>query len=350
MNGARYWKQRIPLILLHLFCILGLSLFLLVNGNSIDSILFIGLVWILILFCYLLKTYWNRKTQQDRLLCLAEQLKEPYLLSEVMEKPKQAEDQIYYQLLKMANKSMLETIGEIKRERADYKEYIEQWIHEIKTPIAVMKLICENHRSPITKNLLVELEKTTRFTEQALYYARMEHTEKDYSVREISLFSVVHQAIAENKYLLLQHQVCIELQETSQTVFSDEKWLCFILNQLLVNAVKYCTTQPILKIFTQQNTNQIILCIQDNGIGIPAEDLPRIFEKGFTGKNGRDTAQDATGIGLYLCKRLCEKLGIGIFAASSNQGTTMQISFYLNDFIHQIKDPNIEIKYTKPNI
>lgn len=340
MNGALYWKQRIPLILFHLFGIVGLSLFLLVNGNSIDSILFIGFVWILILFCYLLKIYWNRKTQQNHLLSLAEQLKEHYLLSEVIEKPTQAEDQIYYQLLKMANKSMLETIGEIKRERADYKEYIEQWIHEIKTPIAVMKLICENHRFPITQTLLVELEKTTRFTEQTLYYARMEHTEKDYSVREIPLFSVVHQAIAENKYLLLQHQVRIDLQETSQTVFSDEKWLCFILNQILVNAVKYSAKQPILKIFAEQNINQVILCIQDNGIGIHAEDLPRIFEKGFTGKNGRETDPNATGIGLYLCKRLCDKIGIGICAESSACGTTMRLTFYLNDFIHHIHKGN----------
>ena len=99
----------------------------------------------------------------------------------------QAEDQVYYQLLKMAGKSMLEQIGEIERERLEYKEYIEQWIHEIKTPITAMKLLCENHRMDWTKELLLELEKTNRFTEQALYYARSEHTEKDYSVREMAL-------------------------------------------------------------------------------------------------------------------------------------------------------------------
>ena len=116
---------------------------------------------------------------------------------------------------------MLEQISAVKRERTEYKDQIEQWVHEIKTPITAMKLLCENHRSDFTKELLVELEKTNRFTEQALYCARSEHTEKDYSVREIRLFDVVHQAIAENKYLLLQNSVNIELQETDDVVYSD---------------------------------------------------------------------------------------------------------------------------------
>lgn len=95
----------------------------------------------------------------EKLLDMAEQLSERYLISEVMELPEQAEDQVYYQLLKMAGKSMLEQIGEVERERLEYKEYIEQWIHEIKTPITAMKLLCENHRTDWTKELLLELEK-----------------------------------------------------------------------------------------------------------------------------------------------------------------------------------------------
>jgi signal transduction histidine kinase len=244
---------------------------------------------------------------------------------------------VYYQLLKMAVKSMLEQIGEVKRERTEYKEYVEQWVHEVKTPITAMKLLCENHRSEWTKDLLVELEKTNCFTEQALYYARSEHTEKDYSVREMRLFDVVHQAIAENKYLLLQNSVSIELQETDDTVYSDEKWICFILNQLIVNAVKYRTAQPILKFYTERQNNQVVLYVQDNGIGIDAGDLPRIFEKGFTGKNGRETGQNATGIGLYLCKRLCDKLDIGISAVSASGGTTIRLSFLMNDFIQRVQ-------------
>ena len=272
----------------------------------------------------------------DTLLILSEQLSERYLISEVMEPPEQAEDQVYYRLLKMAGKSMLEQISEIRRERMEYKEYIEQWIHEIKTPITAMKLLCENHRSDLTKELLLELEKTNRFTEQALYFARSEHTEKDYSIRKICLSDVIHQAIADNKYMLLQNHIRIELENTDYIVFSDDKWVRFILNQLIVNAVKYRTSQPVLNFCCRQRKDQIMLNVVDNGIGIPACDLPRIFEKGFTGKNGR-TTQNSTGIGLYLCKRLCDKLGISISAESTETGTTIRLTFHINHLIHEVQ-------------
>lgn len=337
MNGKLYWKQQLPCLLLNFSCMIGLTIFLRITGNSLDCIVLILMIWLVILALFFTKRYYNRKVQLDRLLKLAEQMEERYLISEVMEKPERADDQVYCRLLKMAGKSMLEQIGEVKRERTEYKEYVEQWVHEIKTPITAMKLLCENHRSEWAKDLLVELEKTNCFTEQALYYARSEHTEKDYSVREVRLFDVVHQAIAENKYLLLQNSVSIELQETDDTVYSDEKWICFILNQLIVNAVKYRTAQPILKFYTERQNNQVVLCVQDNGIGIDAGDLPRIFEKGFTGKNGRETGQNATGIGLYLCKRLCDKLDIGISAVSASGGTTIRLSFLMNDFIQRVQ-------------
>ena len=336
MNRRRYWKNRIPFLLTNLVCMAALTVFLLVCGNSISAVLLILVVWAVVLLTGLFLTYWKRKRQMQKLLDIAGQLSERYLISEVMELPEQAEDQVYYQLLKMAGKSMLEQIGEVRRERLEYKEYIEQWIHEIKTPITAMKLLCENHRTVWTKELLQELEKTNRFTEQALYYARSEHTEKDYSVREMSLSQVVHQAIADNKYLLLQSGVRLEVEEMEDTVYSDEKWVRFILNQLIANAVKYRSGQPVLRISARRQQDQVVLVVEDNGIGISPADLPRVFEKGFTGQNGR-MVQQSTGIGLYLCKRLCNKLDIGITAESSGQGTAIFLAFHINCFIHEVQ-------------
>ncbi len=336
MNSRRYWKNRIPFLLTNLICMVALIVFLLVCGNSISVVLLILVVWAVVLLSGLFLTYWKRKQQMQKLLDIAGQLSERYLISEVMELPEQAEDQVYYQLLKMAGKSMLEQIGEVRRERLEYKEYIEQWIHEIKTPITAMKLLCENHRTDWTKELLLELEKTNRFTEQALYYARSEHTEKDYSVREMSLSQVVHQAIADNKYLLLQSGVRLEVEEMADTVYSDEKWVRFILNQLIANVVKYRSGQPVLRFSTRRQQDQVILVVEDNGIGISPADLPRVFEKGFTGQNGR-MVQQSTGIGLYLCKRLCDKLGIGIAAESSGQGTAISLAFHINCLIHEVQ-------------
>ena len=332
MNRRQYWKNRVSFLLTNLICMVALTIFLLVCGNSISAVLLILAVWALILLAGLFLTYWKRSRQMRQLLDMAGQLSERYLISEVMELPEQAEDQVYYRLLKMAGKSMLEQIGEVQRERQEYKEYIEQWIHEVKTPITAIKLICENNRCSFTRELLAELENINRFTEQALYYASSEHTEKDYSVREISLSDVVHGAIADNKYLLRQNNVAVTVEDVEYSIYSDDKWLRFILDQLISNAVKYRTDQPVLHFFAVKKIDSVILSVSDNGIGIPQGDLPRIFEKGFTGQNGR-TIHSSTGIGLYLCGRLCDKLGIGISASSEGKGTTISLSFHINDFV-----------------
>ena len=338
MSGKLYLKNHLPVILLNLLGILALSLFLLATGNTIQMVLFILADWLLVLALYLTAGYIYQKKRLEKLLEMARQLKERYLLPEVMPAPDQAEEQVYYQLLKMAGKSMLERISEVERERGEYRAYIEQWVHEVKTPITALKLLCENNRSPFSRDVLVELENINRCAEQALYYARSEHTEKDYSIREMNLADVVHGAIADNKYLLRQCDMVITVDNLELVVYADDKWVRFILNQIISNAVKYHSPQqPTLHIFAERLGDQVLLSIADNGIGIPESDLPRIFEKGFTGQNGR-TIRSSTGIGLYLCKRLGDKLGIGLSASSAGSGgTTITLSFHINDFIAEVQ-------------
>lgn len=124
----------------------------------------------------------------------------------------------------------------------------------------------------------------------------------------------------------------IQIDDIETKVYTDEKWVRFILNQIIGNAIKYHAEQPILHFGATKTDDKIVLSISDNGIGIPKSDLPCIFEKGFTGQNGR-TGKNSTGIGLYLCKRLCDKLGIGLTAYSENRGTTISLIFQMNDFI-----------------
>ena len=142
MNRKLYWKQKLPIMFLNLLCMIGLTIFLHVTGNSFDSIFLVLLIWIVILTVHLGISYYSRKVQLEKLLQLAEQLEERYLLSEVMEKPERADDQVHYRILKLTGKSMLEQVAEVRRERTQYKEYVEQWVHEIKTPITAMKLLC----------------------------------------------------------------------------------------------------------------------------------------------------------------------------------------------------------------
>lgn len=336
MSQKQYLKNQIPAVFANLMGMLALALFLLANGNSMHTVLFIFIVWLIILISYLSVTYYMRKKYMNTLLDMTEQLQERYLIPEIMTIPDRADDQVFYQIMKMTEKSMLEKIGEIQSERKEYKEYIEQWIHEAKTPITAMKLLCENNRSSFARDILTELEQINQYTEQALYYARSEHTEKDYSVREINLCDVVHSAIADNKYLLRQSNMAITIDELECMVYTDDKWVRFILNQIIGNAVKYRTGQPALHFSMVKSNDKIVLSVSDNGMGIPQSDLPRIFEKGFTGQNGR-TGKNSTGIGLYLCRRLCDKLGIGLTAHSENKGTTIALSFQINDFVSGVQ-------------
>ena len=169
MSGKLYLKNHLPVILLNLLGILALSLFLLATGNTIQMVLFILADWLLVLALYLTAGYIYQKKRLEKLLEMAGQLKERYLLPEVMPAPDQAEEQVYYQLLKLAGKSMLERIGEVERERGEYRTYIEQWVHEVKTPITALKLLCENNRSPFSREVLAELENINRCAEQARY-------------------------------------------------------------------------------------------------------------------------------------------------------------------------------------
>lgn len=332
MSSKQYLKNQLHVILLNLLGVFALALFLMAIGTSIQAIFLITLVWMIVVFCYLTISCFSRKRHLNKLLAMIDQLEEKYLLPEAIDMPERADEQVFYQILKMTEKSMLEKIGEIQRERQEYKEYIEQWVHEVKTPITAMKLMCENHRSEFTRELLVEIESVHRFTEQALYYARSEHTEKDYSIKETLLSDVIHDAIADSKYLLRKNHVVVEVEDAGESACIDDKWVRFILNQMISNAVKYRSQQPVLRFYTAQQKNHVILSVEDNGIGIPESDLSRIFEKGFTGQNGR-AVHSSTGIGLYLCKRLCDKLGIGLNVCSSEKGTTVSLIFSINDFV-----------------
>ena len=336
MSGKQYLKNQLPVILVNLLGLLALALFLSAVGTSIPAVFLIALVWLAVVFCYMTSSCLIRKKYFEKLLDMEEQLEEKYLLPEVMSVPERAGDQVFYQILKMAEKSMLEKIGEVQRERQEYKEYIERWIHEVKTPITAMKLICENNRSEFTRELLVELENINRFTEQALYYARSEHTEKDYTIREIRLSDVIHDAIADSKYLLRKNHVAVKVEDDGKIAYMDDKWVRFILNQIISNAVKYRTEQPELRFSTKRENNQVILSVEDNGVGIAQSDLPRVFEKGFTGQNGRNV-HSSTGIGLYLCKRLCDKLGIGLSVCSQGKGTKVFLAFPINDFVAAVQ-------------
>ena len=183
---------------------------------------------------------------------------------------------------------MLENVNNYKHLTEEYKEYIELWIHEIKIPIATSKLIIENNKNEITKSIDEELDEIENYTEQALFYARSNTVNKDYVVTKSNLKEIVNEAILKSKRALLSNKISIELNDLEKEVFTDSKWATFIINQIIQNSIKYSKKEDKkIQLYAKSNNENIILYIKDNGIGIKKGEITRVFEKGFTGENGR---------------------------------------------------------------
>lgn len=322
MNIKEYLKNRIGVISLNGISMIALSIFLFSVGNAFNVIKIIVIVWGTVLAVYLMLEYRDINKIFKDVNKYIENIDKKYLLSEVVDSPKYIEAVPYYEMLKMSSKSMREEINTIKEQRKDYKEYIEKWIHEVKTPISAIKLLEENNKTSTSRLVLQQLEEIDSYVEQALFYARSEDVEKDYLVKEISLEKCINRVITRNKQVLIINNIDIEIRDVDKNVYSDSKWLEFIINQVIGNAIKYRNSKKaIIKIYANEIENGVELNIHDNGIGIPGNEVSRVFDKGFTGNKGR-LNNKSTGIGLYLCKNLCDKLGLLISIKSEKDKYT----------------------------
>ena len=197
------------------------------------------------------------------------------------------------------------------RQQSEMKDYYAKWVHQIKTPIAAMRMILQEEDTQTNLDLRAELFRVEQYVEMVLSYIRLESSESDFVFRTCRLDDVIRQAIHKYASQFIRKKLRLVYEPTDVEVLTDEKWLLFILEQLLSNAVKYTQTGTI----TIEVSDDKRLMVRDTGIGIAAEDLPRIFEKGFTGYNGRNDKK-ATGLGLNLCRKTADKLGIRIAAES----------------------------------
>lgn len=271
--------------------------------------------------------YARKRDYYTRLLRSLDALDRKSLLCEVIDEPDFLEGRILYQALKACNKSMNDEIALYRRQEEEYREYIEAWTHEVKTPLAAAKLTLENEPSAAAASVSDDLRRIEDDLEQALFYARSSSVEKDYLIRPVSLRELVNAAVRHNAKDMIANRISLTLGYLDPVVLTDVKWTNFILSQILVNAVKYHSAAPSIRLYAKREKNSVSLFIEDNGIGIRPADLPRVFERGFTGETGRSYTK-ATGLGLYLCKRLCDKIGLGISLESTQGvGTTARLIF-----------------------
>ncbi|MCD8376693.1 MAG: sensor histidine kinase [Oscillospiraceae bacterium] len=205
------------------------------------------------------------------------------------------------------------------RQRMDYYSI---WAHQIKTPIAAMHLLLQGQDGEVSRRLGVELNRIESYADMVMTYLRLDGDSTDYVFQQRDLDKILKGAVRRFSGEFIARKISLFYEPLNQTILTDEKWLSFVIEQILSNALKY-TPSGSISIYMEPPQ---VLCIQDTGIGIASEDLPRIFEQGFTGCNGR-TDKKASGIGLYLCKRICDDLGCQISAASQpGEGTVIRLN------------------------
>ena len=213
----------------------------------------------------------------------------------------------------------------------DMTEYYTVWAHQIKTPIAAMRLALQNEDSPLSRRLTGEVGRVEQYVQMALTYLRLGSDSSDYVIRPCALDDIVRPAVRRFAGEFIQRKIQLIYQPLNCTVVTDEKWLGFVIEQVLSNALKY-TPQGSVTICMEPGD---VLCIRDTGIGIAPEDLPRIFEKGYTGYNGR-SHRKASGLGLYLCREILSRLGHGISAESQvDCGTAIRIDLRQKKAVHE---------------
>ena len=336
MKFTKYIKDKIYYILTFSIYIILISIYLKAMETEIPAIIIVIAISTIFFCAGFIISYLKSNKYLKDIDKMMDNLTEKYLITEIMPKPSRAERLAYYRILKKANKSMLENISIIKQQQKDYKEYIESWVHEIKIPITSVKLLCENNKSDITTKIDEEIEEINNFVEQALFYARMDQVSNDFMIKNINLNNVIKNVLARNKKIMIQNNMKVELNNVNTNCYTDEKWLEFIINQIIQNAIKYRKEKNANIIITiSENKENVILNIKDNGIGIKTSEIDRIFDKGFTGTNGRNQKK-STGIGLYLCKRLCQEIGMEIKANSKeNEFTEIKIIIPRNKKINE---------------
>ena len=339
MKLIKYLLDKIPQIIIS---IIGFTITIfMLNAFKVESTLKIAITIIFFIVCTfnIGIDYFRKYKFYQSLSNTLDVLDKKYLILEMINKPNFYEGEIFYQTLYDINKSMIENVKEYNLSITDFKEYVEMWIHEVKIPISSLTLLIHNNQEKIDKRYVEQIRKLDNYIDQILYYVRSENAEKDYIIKEKSLQEIIKNVALKNKDDLLASKVKLDVNVNNIKVLTDAKWLEFILNQIINNSIKYKrnNVESYIKIIAKEDKEKTYLSIYDNGIGISKKDIPRVFEKSFTGENGRITAK-STGMGLYIVKKLCDKLGHKInIESKKKEYTKITIIFYKNDF-YKIKD------------
>lgn len=312
-----YLRQKRRALLFFMGCGFVLLLSFLLYGLPLEAVLYplglcllLGIVLLLTEFVRVKQTHRKMEELQGTAYELLNNLPESRSISETD-----------YQRLVYRLRGELETVAKEDSDRyLEALDYYTVWVHQIKTPIAAMKLRLQREDSPLSRELQGELFRVEQYADMVMAYLRLEESEGDYVFRTVELDGLLRACIRRFSGEFIAKHLSLSYEPTNKSLITDEKWLSFVVEQLLSNAVKYTRQGSVTILVTDTE-----LRIEDTGVGIAPEDLPRIFDKGYTGYNGRRDKR-ASGIGLFLCKRVCDKLGLKLRCESVlDVGTSMII-------------------------
>lgn len=359
MTFGEFLSDRLRRIVLQGLALAVSALFLIGTGTQP------GVVGLLLLALFLIFTvvqvwdFLKLRSRLEELSAVMSGLDQKYLFAECAPPPKEAFERHMFDLMRRSGRAMIGAVSEAQAAQREYREYIESWVHEIKAPITAAGLICRNAEPRMRRRLMQELGQIEDHVERALFYARAESTEKDILIRQTKLKQIADQAIANHRALLIQSGIRVETENLEQTVYTDEKWAVFILGQLLQNAARYRRKasgdslpvrdgeNPVIRLSAKSLGRLVQLTVSDNGMGIAAHELPRVFDRGFTGSNGRIRG-GSTGMGLYLCRRLagCLEMDVKI-TSEEGVGTTVILTFPALEADSSVKLKIDDIKFYK---
>ncbi len=327
MTLREFLSDRLKRITLQMICAGLAALFLFATGTQPGVLVILLIVFLLVFLTVNMSDFFQQRARLLEWKSILDGLDRKYLFTECVPQPKRLYERRLLELVRLAGRDMTGAVSDAQASQREYREYVERWVHEIKAPLTAARLICRELDGDTRRKLTAELSQIEAHVERALFYARAENPEQDCLFRQIELEKIAAQAIENHRSLLIQNGIRVEMENMNCAVYTDEKWAVFILGQLLQNAARYRGPEPVITLSAKPLGRQTQLIVHDNGIGIPAHELPRVFERGFTGSNGRIRG-GSTGIGLYLCRKLAVFLELELrMDSQEGAGTTVTLTF-----------------------
>lgn len=349
MNFIDFLKDRIAYIIVYVISIsltiliMHLTLFIKVIDFPITNILYAYFVSMVILIIFLVYEYSKVRAFYKQLY---EALNSENIIKNIINigEVRTIEQKLFTQILKKLYKFHEGKIYKYKDIQKHYLDFINQWVHQMKTPVSVIDLTLQEENTSEFNEILdsigEENEKISQGLNIMLYNARINEFNHDFNVENIDILLILRKVINDNKKLLIRHKIFPKIAGETAIVQTDKKWIYFVMNQIVINAIKYTAAtekdKKTINFNIKEDTAKIVVSIEDNGIGIPKEDLGRVFNAFFTGKNGRKTSE-STGMGMYLSKRICEELGNELYIESEEgKGASFYIVFYKSKNIFKL--------------